>query len=161
MLAAGDQGGEALDAELLGGEEIAKGLVAGVRAEEGVGEFLPVEARLLGHGRNLIGRGHIAVLGVEGLGDAAHEGQRQPRQQAPRRHHRAAGGLGVVDEGVAVEEREVEGLAAGGADACPGLADVVLVLGPHGRRVAGAQASHHHLQAHAPLEALGQGRDNG
>src|SRR5436190_23697410 len=46
LLAAGDQRGKAADAELLRGEEIAEGLVAGVRSAEGIAEFLLVEARL-------------------------------------------------------------------------------------------------------------------
>ena len=90
----------------------------------------------------------------------AMKGSAMLRQQAPRRDHRAAGGLGVVDEALAVEEREVERLAAGGADARPGVADVVLVLGAHGRRVAGAQAAHHHAAAQATLEAFGERRDH-
>ena len=36
--------------------------------EEGVAELLLVEARFLGDDGDLVGRGHVAVLGVEGLG---------------------------------------------------------------------------------------------
>ena len=67
LLAAGDQRREAADAELLGGEEVAEGLVAGIGAKERFAEFAALQAGFLRDGGDLIGRGHVAVLGVEGL----------------------------------------------------------------------------------------------
>ena len=160
LLAAGDQRGKAADAELLRSEEVSEGLVAGIRSAEGIAEFLLVEARLLGNRNNLLGRGHVAVLGVERLGNAGHEGQRHRRLQPQRRDHGPAGGLGVVDERFPLERGEIERLPARGMDAGPGIADVGPVLLAHRRGVAGAQAAHHQLHVHAPLEALGERPDH-
>ncbi len=128
---------------------------------EGGAERRTIEAGLLGDVEDLLRRRHIAVLRVEGAGDAGLERQRHLRQQAAGGDDGAAGRLGVVGEGLALEESSVERLAGGGAHLLPGLADVGSILLRHRLGVAGAQPAHDDMERKLGLELLRQRRDDG
>ena len=85
--------------------------------------------------------GDIAIAAIKGTMEAIEQVERRVRRLPARQHGRTAGGFGVVDKAVPLEESIIEDLAGGLMDMVPMLPRAGFGGGIHRGSGAGAQAA--------------------